>query len=131
MLMKPYNLFLDDFRTIHDAYRYTQDPDFQNLDWEVVTSYDEFTDHITRRHQEGYWPERIAFDHDLCPSHYSYLEGEIPYDRFLEKTGYHCAQWLIEYCQAQNLPLPRFSCHSMNPTGKRNILTLLEEYQKK
>ena len=45
-----------------------------------------------------------------------------------EKTGYHCAMWLVEYCSDNNLMCPSFSCHSMNPVGKDRILGLLNNF---
>lgn len=50
------------------------------------------------------------------------------YDLFDEKTGYHCAKWLVEYCMDNNAPLPKWNIHSANPVGKENIKMLLENY---
>ena len=49
----------------------------------------------------------------------------------LEKTGYHCAKWLIEYCIDNNEKLPaEIYIHSMNPAGSMNIKSLFETYYK-
>ena len=50
----------------------------------------------------------ISFDHDL---------GE-------EKSGYDIAKYIVE----NNIPIKAFSCHSMNPVGKKNIEELLTHY---
>ncbi|MDQ0066004.1 cyclic-phosphate processing receiver domain-containing protein [Chryseobacterium lathyri] len=67
-------------------------------------------------------PEMISFDRDLADIHYLKPDS----DEYAEKTGYECAKWLIEYCMDHYLDLPKFYCHSMNPVGKENILSLLK-----
>ena len=128
--MKTYNLFLDDFRVPSDAYKYTKDSDFLLLKWEIVRSYDAFVDFIEERFAEGSFPELVAFDHDLDDAHYEHLTGSIPYDQMTEKTGYHCAKWLVDFCIDNNLELPAYKVHSMNPAGKNNIISYLENYKK-
>jgi hypothetical protein len=54
----------------------------------------------------------------------------IPYDSYKEKTGYHCAKWLVEYCLDKNLKLPDFQVHSMNPVGKANIQSYLDNFRR-
>ena len=46
-----------------------------------------------------------------------------------EKTGYECAIWLVDYCMDNNLKLPNYYCHSMNPVGKDKIVGLLQSFQ--
>ena len=49
----------------------------------------------------------------------------------IEKTGYHCAKWLINYCMDNNLELPNeIIIHSMNPYGSENIKSLFNTYFK-
>ena len=59
----------------------------------------------------------ISFDHDLADEHYLKQNSQ----EFVEKIGYDCAKWLVEYCMDHYLDLPKFYCHSMNPVGKENI----------
>lgn len=99
-------LFLDDMRKAPDN------------TWDVVRSYDEFTQYI----EKNGVPDIISFDHDLGLEHYPIFEENpsamtIPYETYKEKTGYHCAQWLI---QRGILP-SKYFVHSMNPVGKKNI----------
>lgn len=125
-----YNIFLDDFRMPVDAFNYTKDTDFLKLDWIIVRSYDEFVNKII---EVGFQNcSIISLDHDLSDSdgHYGHTSGEIPYDDFKEKTGYHCAQWLIDYCLDNNQKLPICKVHSMNPVGKKNIIELLNNFLK-
>jgi hypothetical protein len=117
------NLFLDDERTPNKFLN-----DIRT--WEIVRSFNEFVKFIT----EKGLPKFISFDHDLAFEHYKiHIEkGFEPadYDSVKEKTGYHCAKWLIEYCQNKNLELPDFQVHSMNPIGADNIYKLLEGFRK-
>lgn len=88
-----------------------------------VRSYDEFVAYL----QNNPMPELISFDHDLSLEHYPMenISGmKIPYDTFKEKTGLHCARYIIE----NNLPLSYWSVHSMNVTGADNIRTELRAY---
>lgn len=116
-------LFLDDIRYPKDAYQYTTQDIFQRKDWHIARNYQEFVDRIL----EKGLPEMISFDHDLADEHY--LE---PNSRaYVEKTGYDCAKWLVEYCMDHGLELPEYYCHSMNPVGKQNIESLLNNFKKR
>jgi hypothetical protein len=132
-----YNLFLDDFRSPMDAFKYTHNTLYNNLRWVVVRSYDEFIQEITNKFDEdGAFPELISFDHDLADEHYAPTMYEGPdaynrnYSRFKEKTGYECAKWLVDFCIDHKLKLPDYLVHSMNPVGKQNIIGYLSGYEK-
>lgn len=129
--VKTYRIFLDDIRDPIDAYLYTGFKPFidDTEPWRIVRSYDQFVDYITRNFNKGYFPEIIAFDHDLAEIHYSHL-SDIDYDKFTEKTGMDCAKWLVDFCMDNNLKLPEYYVHSMNPAGARNIISYLENYKK-
>ena len=49
---------------------------------------------------------------------------------FIEKTGYECAKWLVDYCIKNYYDLPGFIVHSMNPVGKMNIELYLNNFKK-
>ncbi len=115
-----YNLFLDDFRDPQEAYDYKADNDYLDLEWIVVRSYSAFVQMIE---QKGL-PEIISFDHDLTLEFY---KGEESYDQLNVKTGYHCAQWLVEFCKSKHLPIPEYKIHTMNPLGEMNIRNVLED----
>lgn len=102
-------LFIDDIRNVEDIYGQTND------NWAIVRSYNEFVEYITNSGM----PILISFDHDLA----DVLTPN-------EKTGYDCAQYLIEYCLNNNAVLPQYNVHSMNPVGKQNILSLLSNFKK-
>ncbi len=115
-------LFLDDIRSPIDAYHYTKQDVFLRNDWEIVRNYEQFVTRIT----ETVLPEMISFDHDLADEHH--LESDS--QKSVEKTGYDCAKWVIEYCLDHNAKLPKFFSHSMNPVGKENIERLLNNFKK-
>ena len=102
--------------------------------WMVVRSYDEFVKCI----KENGMPAYISFDHDLAHEHYraSMYNPDRHYNKyytdgtFKEMTGYGCAQWLVEYCMDNKVPVPEYRVHSMNTIGKENIEGLLESYKR-
>lgn len=116
-------LFLDDVRYPIEAYRYTKQDVFLQKGWHIVRNYEQF---VSRILEKGL-PEMISFDHDLGVEHYLRPNAK----EFVEKTGYDCAKWLVEYCMDNYLNLPKFYCHSMNPVGKENIEKLLKNFKKK
>ena len=121
------NLFLDDFRNPEDVFLYTNISLYLTEKWIIVRNYDEFVEII----KEKGIPNTISFDHDIGISHYNHQEDEIPYDQFTEKTGYHCAKWLIDYCIDNKKDIPKIILiHSMNPVGTKNIESLFITYEK-
>lgn len=127
-----YNLFIDDYRMPKDAFAYMKLPQYITKEWIVVRNYYAF---ITIIQNKGI-PDSISFDHDLADEHYDkqIVRGQSYdeiYDMFDEKTGYHCAKWLIDYCIDNNKELPaEILIHSMNFAGSSNIKSLFESYQK-
>lgn len=121
-----YKLFLDDVRRPETTYTYMELPVFLEPDWIIVRNYYAFISLI----QNAGVPDIIAFDHDLADEHYK--QQDFDYDREdYEKTGYHCAKWLIDYCMDNKKELPReIIVHSMNPYGSKNIKSLFDTYIK-
>jgi hypothetical protein len=120
-------LFLDDVRSAEMVFMNTIDPIYENNnEWEIVRSFNEFVSYI----EENGLPEFISFDHDLDFEHYK-LENQqdIDYEKMEIKTGFHAAQWLINYCAENKLKLPNYKVHSMNLAGKRNIERILEKFK--
>ena len=101
-----YKLYLDDIRT----------PDC--MDWIIVRNYDEFVQTII----ENGLPVFVSLDHDLCGIQ-GIIEGTI------EKTGYDCARWLLDYCMKNKAAFPEYMIHSMNPVGRDNIQYLINAYK--
>ena len=121
-----YKLFLDDLRNPIDAYFYMHAPIYNEEGWTIVRNYAEFVDMIT---SQGI-PEIVSFDHDLADEHYG-MQDHIEYGMLAEKTGYHCAQWLINYCIDHNKNIPKYVLiHTMNPVGRQNIESLFRTYEK-
>jgi len=142
-----YNLFLDDIRypyitmdqmpegqkayhSMVSAYHYTFYKPFKDEYWEIVRSYTEFINVVTKYGV----PEMVAFDHDLGIEHYNVDPDmnpqDIDYSKYREKTGYDCAKWLCDYCQDHNAKYPIYYVHSMNLVGSKNISTYIENWKK-
>lgn len=124
---KPYYLFLDDER-------YPKQVTWVNLplvEWVIVRNYNEFVKKI----EEDGMPVFISFDHDLADEHYNkamYDNGDGEYNKlyfeFKEKTGFDCAKWLVNHCLDNNLKMCDYKAHTMNPVGKQNIESLLNNF---
>ena len=131
-----YRLFLDDIRNPSDAYSYTGFKPYVEEHWKIVRNYDQFVNFITRNYElHDAMPSIIGFDHDLAMEHYSpSMNNPEEYSKleetFTEKTGMDCAKWLVEFCMDNNLKLPEYFVHSMNPAGAKNITSYLENYKK-
>jgi hypothetical protein len=134
-----YKLFLDDIRNPTDAFHYTNKPIYsENNGWVIVRDYASFKKVILQYFDEyGLLPQLISFDHDLADEHYSNAMYEDPEkyngyyeNKFVEKTGYDCAKWLVEFCIEQELTLPHYMVHSMNPIGGENINMYLKNFLK-
>jgi len=108
-------LFLDDFRKPQKV-TWAKLP--ENVNWTVVKNYKEFTDAVLRHGV----PEFVSFDHDLAEGHYC---DDLFNHISKEETGADCALWLKEYCKQKNVALPKWTCHSFNPKGKKNIESIL------
>lgn len=121
-------LFLDDERQVKDGVYLvnTNRRIYFEDNWDVVKNFIEFTEWITKNGL----PEFVSFDHDLADIHYEFVTGEIPYDGMIEKTGFHCAKWLVEYCLDNGLKLPPYQVHSANPVGRENIQAYLTNASK-
>lgn len=123
-----YNLYLDDIREPQDAFYYTGDYKYLELDWIVVRSYDKFVEYI-----DAYGlPELVSFDHDLADEHYNYLktQDDVNYSSYNEKTGYECVKWLCDYCMDNNKTLPECLYHTKNLIGEINMRTYVGNFKK-
>lgn len=119
-------LFLDDYRMPIDCasymYRKKVDCRIYHKEWNIVRSYTQFVDWITKNGL----PEFISFDHDLADIYESGdiegLKGSEWFDLDgREYTGMDCAKWLVEYCMDNKKILPKYAVHSANPAGAENI----------
>lgn len=128
-MSNPYYIFLDDERLPKDV-KWVDLPPYP---YTVIRNYANF---VALINQLGL-PKFISFDHDLGLEHYDdankrfqlMIDKDIDYSQFKEKTGYHCAQYLIGYCTEYKLSLPEYLVHSQNPVGKANILSLLSGFK--
>lgn len=82
-------------------------------------------------------PDVFAFDHDLGGNSYSlwhkhggYQTQGINYEEYDEKTGYHFAKWITDFCLDNNIRFEsEFYSHSMNSVGRQNILSILTNFK--
>jgi hypothetical protein len=110
-------LWLDDIRNPNTAdWLMCYAPSFAYGEGEVhwVKRYSEFVDWIT----ENGLPDMICFDHDLSDIHCNK-------STYKEKTGFTCAQWLVDYCIDNDKMIPDYRVQSANPVGRANIEGLL------
>lgn len=121
-------LILDDDyrRTPQIIASYTNNDIYMKYSWDYVRNYDEFVKYI----ETNGIPDVVSFDHDLDFEHYS-KQSNIPYDKLKEKTGFHCAKWMLNYCLDNNLEIPKeIYIHTMNIVGALNIKSLFTTYNK-
>ena len=140
-----YKLFLDDLRMPKDAYIYPRRCELgviiksQNLknfsgiddnDWVIVRNYKDFVSII----ENAGLPDVVSFDHDLHEEHIKHYYkvtqniGVIEYGNFKEKTGKHCAEYLVQEWKKRNKPKPiKTFVHSANKYGQINIKEVLKE----
>lgn len=105
-----------------------------DIEWTWVKNYYDFCRHIN----VNGLPDIIAFDHDLNDvdyvlwhKHKGYVNTDIDYEEYKEKTGYHCALFLVDYClDNQSKLTSEIYSHSMNQKGRENILALLNNLKK-
>lgn len=120
-------LYLDDVRTPIE-----NKPGYEP--WVIVRNYDEFVDHV----KENGIPDFISFDHDLGKEHMNDYYAQVlqqgyqdpKYDEYKEKTGLHCAMWLVDYCIDNNVAPKTCAVHSHNPVGSVNIQSCINSYKK-
>ncbi len=120
--MNKFNLFLDDERVpyspngeMKDAFNYTENLDYINLDWVIVRSYDQFIEYISLNGL----PQLLSLDHDIADFTYGY-----------EKTGYDCVKWLCEYCIDNDVKFPNHLIHTGNIIGGENMLVYIRNFKK-
>jgi hypothetical protein len=115
-----YNLFLDSEKIPLNVITVSEKDKnrYLNYKWKIVKSYEEFKNILNNN---GI-PDIISFEHDLNDEHKNLLEYD--YDNFINKTGYHAAEYLIEYCNLLNKDLPIVLIHTQNPIGYKNIKNL-------
>lgn len=129
-------IYLDDVRTPVDK------------DWIVVRNYDQFVTQVMLIGLENI--ETISFDHDLgetaMKEYYTNVSPnyQLNYDNILEKTGYDCVKWMINYYydnlyvseelisraskKMLGIPFPQIYVHSANPIGSANIMGYVNNF---
>ena len=101
-------IFLDDERS--PQFVSNKIPDFGSYEWVVIRNYFKFTDFVDNNINRI---SLVSFDHDIDS---------------LEWNGKDAADYLLDVCMDNNITLPDFIVHSMNPIGKENIIGLYKNY---
>jgi hypothetical protein len=134
------NYFLDDQRNPNDAYLHldgsqstislVEHTGIHQDDWVIMRTYDEFVKCVTHLGL----PDVVSFDHDLHEEHIKHYFmvtqdiGVIEYGNLKEKTGKHCAEYLVQEWKKQNKPKHiKTFVHSANQWGQINIKEVLKE----
>lgn len=112
-------LWLDDVRDPHKNDWLNFSPIHHPFRTVWIKRYRDFVSYI----EENGLPDAICFDHDLEDFH-------INKSTYIEKTGFDCAKWLVDYCIINDKPLPKWNVQSANPVGKDNINGLLNNFLK-
>lgn len=127
------NIFLDDIRMPYDVCYYINDNRYRQKDWLIVRDYLDFVKLIEKLTIEGKEISLISFDHDLASEHYESTNQEsISLEEYYNRdnhkeTGYDCVIWLKNFIKEKNIKIPIMLCHSMNPSGKINILNEIKK----
>ena len=134
------NYFLDDQRNPNDAYLHldgsqstislVEHTGIHQDEWVIMRTYDEFVKCVTHLGL----PDVVSFDHDLHEEHIKHYFmvtqdiGVIEYGNLKEKTGKHCAEYLVQEWKKQNKPKHiKTFVHSANQWGQINIKEVLTE----
>lgn len=112
MTTKEWKLFLDDERHPSDVFGTESS---ESHGWTVARSVSEARQLVLN---QGF-PNRIAWDHDLG-------EGDPG-----GNTSVDFLKWLINYALDTNYTkFPKYSIHTQNPEGRKNLMSLLRSWQK-
>ena len=121
-----YLLFLDDVR-------HPDDVTWEKFPRDLVTFIIKDFDTFVKQVMISGMPAFVCFDHDLGDQHYAAMLDEAegrPADYGLEKTGYDCAKWLVDFCEDNKRKFPRYVVHSKNLIGKERIIAYIENAKK-
>jgi hypothetical protein len=117
---KKYRIYLDDVRTPI------------NKTWTIVRNYDEFVFNLQKIGFDNI--EIVSLDHDLDETAMKEWSTnvvknyKINYDNIKEKTGYHCAKWLIDNWLNGEKVFDVYT-HSANAIGSANIMGIINNYR--
>lgn len=127
--VKMYNLFLDSTKTPKDVSLYNNsDSRYVNLEWIIVKNFMEFVNEIADRYLDNELPNVISFDNYLIDDDVEDMTNP-DYNSFGDRTGYHCARWLLDFCIDKDIKLPTYLLHSIKESETINILHLLQSYE--
>lgn len=113
-----YYLFLDDYRFLFSVW-WINLPEPESHKWVIARHYYDFI-HII---ENNGLPKFVSFDYDLDRQALPVYTNQNP-----GKSGLDCAQWLINYCQKNNLRFPDCAVHSTNYVDGPKIVNIITNY---
>lgn len=134
-MKQTYNLFLDDARMPEQCLLYNtaympQNRAMYTLEpWVIAKDYEDFVRIVTEKFAQGEFPVKVSFDHDLADIHYdptTWTESFV----YKEKTGNEAAQWFVNFCIDNEIPLPTCHIHTQNGVGGKRIYESLKDYDR-
>lgn len=114
--MKKFNIFLDDDR--QPTFIKNQMGRFYPEEWIVINNYFDFIKFIDKHFDEI---NLVSFDHDIA----SYDIDK------KEWTGKDAVDYIINKCLDTGKPFPNFFVHTMNTSGRPNIIGMILNYLRK
>lgn len=121
-------LWLDDLRNPYINTEQKVPIGYDIIEW--VKNFGEFVHYIK---QNGL-PDCISFDHDLGDDveqcNVEILSSWFNIDENREYTGMDCAKFIIDYCLDNSVNMVKYNIHSANPSGAKNIQSLLDNFVK-
>jgi len=126
-----YYLFLDDIRSPN--YINTQPNTPKNKKWTIVRSFNQFVKVI----KELGVPAFISYDHDLCMNaveeflRANNTDQYFNYNKKMAKTGMDCLNFMLEFCEKNNIPHPPYIVHSSNWICARLMIEKINKYNAK
>ena len=123
-----YNIFLDDSRNITEAFYKFNNPIYNSCI--TIKNYKDFTEYIENRfNKDGSYPAFISFDFHLTNVTMSVTEDKTIFfnEESYQETGLECAEWVVNFCKINNIPIPKYFFHDDNLWGKRKITKIFTE----
>lgn len=119
-----YNIFLDDQFRPFDIFCKTNNKLYQEQQFVVVKSKDQFVGYIEEQFKKDRsYPSFISFDYHLAPVNMRVTDDRCIYygDETYIPDGVECAEWIVEFCRKNNLLIPKYFIHDVNPIGRKLI----------
>ncbi len=120
-----YNIFIDDVLRPIDIYnRHLPANPIYKEQFVVLKSFNQFVKYIEEQFKiDGTYPGFISFDYLLAEVTMQVRDDRQIFfnDDSYTPSGVECAEWLVNFCKKNNLPIPKYIVHDINTYGKKQI----------